>query len=141
MGRDNNNAGMHLIRKGGNGFDDWQDVEAGRALYFDDTRPQVTNQVDNDIVRNVMENNSNVVLCESFGQYKECECGGKLKYKSDIYINYFKGNEIDFDYFEGLICLKCDRKYLIKQWLLDRIKYGYVRAEKQKKRKKRKHWR
>ncbi len=128
MGRDNNNAGIHMLYwpKHKDEHDDFEDdyVYINTSKRYNTLEYQ--KRMDEAILNSVMRyGGKHTFLCDCYGQYKRCSCGGVLKYRENLYVHYGFEGGFGFRGVPGLKCENCKNVYFVKGDILPLLKYNF----------------
>ena len=131
MGRDNHNAGIHMIPWNQAGRNDSVDA-------FDRHTSIIAEQRMKENVVNKRSIISDVTLCNFVflepkrGEKKRCLCGGTLKYKNDLRVKFHNGNGLVSILLTGKQCEDCERKVFVENEVVDKILEVKSRQRKEK---------
>ncbi len=120
MGRDNNNAGIHLIPNGYNGPSENDEYDKYAELLAD--FPKNSKAIDDRIIEDVTLCNF-LSVWDKKGRYNECRCKcSKLTY-AELKLKYHKTpSELGVADVTGKICPACGRMYAVREIILKAIK-------------------
>lgn len=117
MGRDNNNAGIHLVPKGYNGRTDVIDRFDGYGAMIAEHNRNKKEDIESFL--------SDIELCnfieivDKRGERKYCLCGGVLKYEEKLIIRFHHNKNMTFVNMPGKKCIDCERKLVVRKELCE----------------------
>lgn len=129
MGREQHNAGIHLVPFGKDrskdemaSFDKFGAIIAENNLRKKAKEVKVENTDKDKFFENVKMCNFIMLTANKYDNSK-CPCGGQFIYKENMKIKYRKNSEVMSEvYVTGKICRDCERKLVLENLLLDRYR-------------------
>ena len=119
MGRDNNNAGIHLVPKGYNGRTDMVDTFDRYGAMIAENRRSKKEDIESLL--------SDIELCNFIdivnkrGERKKCLCGGALKYEEKLMIRFHHNRNMVYFEMTGKQCKDCERKLVVRNELCEKL--------------------
>lgn len=119
MGRDNNNAGIHIIPRGYQGVGDTDEYDKYAKIIAESKGGSL---LDSKIIEDINACNF-ITIWDKKGKYNECKCRcSKLKF-ADNTIKYHKTfDSLGSVVVPGKVCPECGRMYVVRELVLEAIK-------------------
>ncbi len=119
MGRNNNNAGIHIIPRGYQGPSETDEYDKYYELIADSKKGSL---LDSKIIEDINACNF-ITIWDKKGKYNECKCRcSKLKY-ADNKVKYHKSyDSLGTVVVPGKVCPACGRMYVVRDIVLNVIK-------------------
>ena len=119
MGRDNNNAGLHLVPRGYNGRTDIVDTfDRYGAMIVENNRSK---KQDIESLLLDVELCNFIEIVDKRGEKKNCLCGGMLKYDEKLMIRFHHKKNMVFLRMAGKQCKECERKLVVRKELCETL--------------------
>ena len=127
MGRDNNNAGLHMVYypRHKKLHDDFED-DYNYCKFNNYNTREFRNYMDSSILKSLrVQKWDKFILCKGNVRLQKCACGGKLITLAGVDVSYSFENGIGFRTVPGSKCENCQTIYLYKNKILPVLKQNF----------------
>lgn len=118
MGKDNNNAGIHLVPKGYNGKTDIVDVFDKYGTMIAENRNK---KEDIESILSDVELCNFIEIVDKRGERNKCLCGGVLSYDEKLMIRFHHNKNMVYLKMAGKQCKDCERKLVVRNELCENL--------------------
>ena len=124
MGRDNHNAGLHLVPQNyRTSFDSKEEWDKYAEILSTQNKQSimVTPPFYGDTRMTQIIRKNNVVIWERKGQESACDCGTKLKYSDNLDLKWSEMGKEKGITITGKFCPSCNKKYVVRSCLITEL--------------------